>query len=135
MENQYFKVGDHYQRTITIEKEMINKFADVTGDRNPIHLNDKYAENTFFKKRIAHGFLYGSFISRVLGTEFPGEGTVYISQSMNFLLPVYVSDILSVEILILEILPKNRLRLETNIRNQNGEFVLKGEAVVMKLKF
>lgn len=135
MEKQAYKVGDHHQSVFKIEADTINKFAEVTGDKNPIHLDENYAEKTLFKRRIAHGFLYGSFISKVLGTEFPGEGTVYLSQSMTFLLPVYISDLLTIDILVIESLPKNRLRLQTNIWNQNNELVLKGEALVMKINF
>lgn len=135
MEKQAYKVGDHHQSVFKIEADTINKFAEVTGDKNPIHLDENYAEKTLFKRRIAHGFLYGSFISKVLGTEFPGEGTVYLSQSMTFLLPVYISDLLTIDILVIESLPKNRLRLQTNIWNQNNELVLKVEALVMKINF
>ena len=82
-----------------ITNEMILKFADCTGDKNPIHLDSEFAEKTFFKKKIAHGFLVGSLISNVIGNHFPGNGTIYLSQNMKFLLPVFINDIITVEVL------------------------------------
>ncbi|MCF8296739.1 MAG: MaoC family dehydratase [Saprospiraceae bacterium] len=133
MKKESFKKGDLYSKTITISEEAINNFAEVTGDKNPIHIDEEFASKHLFKKRIAHGFLYGSYISRILGTEFPGIGTIYVSQNMKFIKPVFIGDILNIKIRIIKILPNNKLRLETNIENQNNEIVLKGEAIVFKI--
>ena len=109
---------------------MIIDFAKVTGDNNKIHLNEEYAKETVFKHRIAHGFLYGSFISMLLGTKYPGPGTVYLYQEMEFLHPVYVNDIVKVQIQVKEKLPKNKLIFSTNIYNQEDTLLLRGQAKV-----
>ena len=84
-----YKIGDLYSKKFQISEDMINGFAKYTGDKNPVHLNEEFASKTIFKTRIAHGFLVGSLISSVLGNDFPGNGTIYLSQSMKFMKPVY----------------------------------------------
>lgn len=125
-----FEIGESFRQKELVTEDMINNFANVTGDRNPIHLDKEYAANTFFKKRIVHGFLYGSFISKVLGTRFPGFGTIYLSQEMKFIKPVYINDKLVVEVKIIEKIPKQKLKLETKIYNQENDCVLDGRAIV-----
>lgn len=130
MDFKHISEGQTSIITQKITEKMINDFAEVTGDRNPIHLNEKYANKTFFKNRIAHGFLYGSFISKLIGTKFPGEGTVYLKQSMNFLYPVYIDDILTIKVEVVDKIPKKKLKLKTIIINENGNIVLEGFALV-----
>ena len=85
-----------------ITDEDIRSFATISGDDNPIHLNDEYAGNSIFGRRIAHGILVSGLISKVIGTQLPGEGTIYLSQSLKFLKPVYVDETVRAEVEIKE---------------------------------
>jgi len=125
------KINQSYSKAFVITEEMINGFAEYTGDKNPVHLDEEFASKTFFKKRIAHGFLVGSFISAVLGNDFPGNGTIYLSQTMSFQRPVYIGDTISVSLQIEEFMEKNRIRLKTVCTNQEGKKVIDGEAVII----
>ncbi|MGB9846970.1 MAG: MaoC family dehydratase [Desulfotomaculales bacterium] len=126
------KVGDRAVLQRRITGEDIEKFAEVTGDVNPLHLDDEYAQKTVFGRRIAHGMLTASLISNLLGNVLPGPGTVYLRQELKFLAPVYPGDTIEAGV---EVLEKNDakkiLRLKTSCRNQEGKAVLEGEAVVM----
>lgn len=86
------KQGDTYLHKVKFTQADVVKFAEVTGDFNPIHLDSEYAAKTIFKKTIVHGFLSGAVFSKVFGTLFPGEGTIYLSQEMKFLAPVFVEE-------------------------------------------
>jgi len=125
------KINDSYSRSFQITSQIIEGFAKVTGDNNPVHLNEDYAGKTIFKARIAHGFLIGSFISAVLGNDFPGNGTIYVSQSMKFLKPVYIGDTIRVKLEVINITEKNWLVLKTECVNQSEKTVITGEAVVV----
>lgn len=128
-------VGDYasYQRTITAQ--MVDVFAEISGDHNPVHLNDQYAKNTMFGQRIAHGALVSSLFSTILGTELPGEGCIYMSQSSKFVAPVKIGDSITATVRVKEIMPeKNRVLLETIAQNQEGTTVVVGEALVYPRK-
>ena len=126
------KVGQIYKSSATISEEMIERFAQATGDHNPIHFNEDYAKGTIFKTRVAHGMLQAGILSGVLGTRFPGLGTIYLSQSLKFLKPVFIGDEITFHLRVLELIKeKSRVRLETVCINQRGETVLTGEALVM----
>ncbi|MCP1605480.1 MaoC family dehydratase [Pseudomonas citronellolis] len=112
----------------------IQLFAEVSGDRNPVHLDADYAATTLFKERIAHGMLSGALISAAIATTLPGPGTIYLGQSLRFTRPVKIGDVLDVELEVLEKLPKNRVRIGTRVLNQNGEAVVEGEAEVLAPK-
>ena len=118
-----------YARTVT-EADVI-LFAGVSGDQNPVHLNQEFAEGTRFKGRIAHGMLTASFISTVLGNKLPGPGCIYVSQNLRFKAPVRAGDTVHTRVLILEIdQAKGRVKLETVCKV--GEVtVIEGEAVLM----
>ncbi|NOY68922.1 MAG: MaoC family dehydratase [Deltaproteobacteria bacterium] len=125
------KIGDFAEFAKTIAESDIYAYAGVSGDFNPAHINETYAKNTFFKKRIAHGMLSAAFISTVLGTILPGPGTIYMKQELNFLAPVYIGDTITARVEVAEkIEAKNRLRLKTTCSNQDGTIVLSGEALV-----
>tara|TARA_Y100000590_G_scaffold346710_1_gene397070 strand:- start:1784 stop:2209 length:426 start_codon:yes stop_codon:yes gene_type:complete len=130
MKYESIEIGYEISIKQVVTDEMVRDFAEVTGDFNKIHLDESYAKNTVFKSRIAHGFLYGSFISTVLGTKFPGKGTIYRYQDMKFLLPVYINDHLEIKVSVTEKLKKNGLKLKTEIRNQHDDLVLDGVAIV-----
>jgi 3-hydroxybutyryl-CoA dehydratase len=126
------KVGDTASLTKTITDADIRAFAELSGDRNPIHLDDEYAATTRFGRRIAHGMLAASLISTVLGTELPGIGTVYLSQNSRFLAPVYPGDTITARVTVKNIREdKPIVTLETICENQHGELLIKGEAVVL----
>jgi 3-hydroxybutyryl-CoA dehydratase len=105
-------------------------FAEVTGDRNPIHLSEHFAAKTPFGTRIAHGLYTASLISAVLGTRLPGPGAVYISQTLNFRAPVKIGDTVDVSVVVAELMPeKFRARLSCTC-SVDDEVVLDGEAWV-----
>lgn len=127
-----FQVGQTYESTTKITEEMIDHFARATGDFNPLHLDPGFAEKSIFKQRVAHGMLTAGIISGVFGTRFPGLGTIYVTQEMRFLRPVFIGDEITVRFRILEVMiDRNRLRVETTCLNQEGKEVLTGTAVVM----
>ncbi|WP_448682504.1 MaoC family dehydratase [Pseudomonas nicosulfuronedens] len=119
----------NFQRSVS-ERD-IQLFAEVSGDRNPVHLDADYAATTQFKERIAHGMLTGALISAAIATTLPGPGTIYLGQNLSFTRPVKLGDQLTVELEVLEKLPKNRVRIGTTVLNQDGKAVVKGEAEVM----
>jgi 3-hydroxybutyryl-CoA dehydratase len=126
------EVGQIHESSFTITGEMIEGFAEATGDYNPLHVNEEYARGTIFKTRVAHGMLQAGILSGVLGTRFPGVGTIYLSQSLTFLKPVFIGDRITFRLRVVELLrEKNRARLETVCINQRGEIILTGEALVM----
>lgn len=85
-------IGMMGSQSVIITDELVSKFSVVSGDYNPVHLDDEYAKKSRYKKKIAHGLLSGSLFSGIFGTKIPGEGCVYASQSFNFLRPVYIGD-------------------------------------------
>ena len=114
----------------TVNSSDVVGFAEVTGDRNPIHLSEHFAAKTPFGTRIAHGLYTASLISAVLGTRLPGPGAVYISQTLNFRAPVKIGDTVDVSVAVAELVPtKTRARL-TCTCSVGGEVVLDGEAWV-----
>src|SRR6201994_921388 len=114
----------------TIDSSDVVGFAEVTGDRNPIHLSEHFAAKTPFGTRIAHGLYTASLISAVLGTRLPGPGAVYISQTLNFRAPVKIGDVVEVSVTVAELLPeRKRARLACACR-VGDEIVLDGEAWV-----
>jgi len=126
------EVGQIHESSVTITEEMIERFAQATGDHNPIHLDEDYAKGTIFKTRVAHGMLQAGILSGVIGTRFPGVGTIYLSQTLKFLKPVFIGDEITFRLMVVELLKeKNRARLETVCINQRGETILTGEALVM----
>jgi 3-hydroxybutyryl-CoA dehydratase len=117
------------QRTVT-DADLVN-FAGVTGDKNPVHLDQNYASRTLFKRRIAHGMLTASYISAVFGMEMPGPGVIYISQTLNFRAPVFIGDTVTAKVKVVELFPaKRRVRFET-VCLVNGKPVLEGEAMLL----
>jgi 3-hydroxybutyryl-CoA dehydratase len=126
------KLGDSAQISTTITEDVINDFAKATGDYNPIHLDQTYAEKTRFKGRIAHGALSIGYISSVLANLLPGSGSIYLSQEATFLAPVRIGDIITAKVEVLELIPqKNRVKFKTTCTNQKGEVVVDGIAWAM----
>jgi 3-oxoacyl-[acyl-carrier protein] reductase len=128
------KVGDCRQLLKTITDDDIRKFVELTGDDNPLHLDQKFASATAFKDVVVHGMLGASFISTVIGTKLPGPGALWVSQAMDFLLPVRRGDTLAVICTVLKKHERERLlELETRIVNQSGQIVLRGLGKVKML--
>jgi 3-hydroxybutyryl-CoA dehydratase len=111
-----------------IDDKLVRAFADLSGDHNPIHVDDEIAKKSRFGRRIAHGAILFSIVSKVLGMDMPGVGAVYLSQFCNFQLPVFIGDTVTLEAKIIEILPKSVARISTIIKKQTGEVVMDGEA-------
>ena len=127
-----FKVGDAATRTKTITDEDIRAFAELSGDRNPVHLDDEYASGTRFGRRIAHGMLAASLVSATLANELPGRGSVYLSQTLRFVAPVFPGDTVTARVEVTKVREdKPIVTLETVCTNQRGEKLIEGEAVVL----
>jgi len=125
-------IGDRASISKLITERDVIRFAELTGDINPIHMDKLYAEQTVFGERIAHGMLTASLVSAVLGVKLPGPGNIYVSQSLKFRAPVKFGDIIEAEVEVVEKIPeRNRVHLKTTCRNQDGTVVLEGEAVVI----
>ena len=128
-------IGDTAEFSKTVSESDIYQFAGITGDFNPAHMNEAYAQKTFFKTRIAHGMLSAGFISAVIGTKLPGTGSIYIQQTLSFLAPVRIGDTITAKATVTEVnTEKNRVVLHTTCSNQNGDIVVDGEAVVSPRK-
>jgi len=126
-----YKVGDKETVKKTFTSEEVELFAVLSTDKNPVHLDDTYAANTIFKKRIVHGFLVGSLISAILGNKMPGNGSIYLSQAMSFKRPVYLNDEVTCVVEIMEIISEKSIyKLSTNCYNSNNEIVVEGNAVI-----
>ncbi|AFG34680.1 acyl dehydratase [Fervidobacterium pennivorans DSM 9078] len=124
-------VGQVYEVKRIVTDEMVKLFAEATGDKNPVHLDEEYAKNTIFGGRIAHGILSLGIISSVLGMEFPGAGTIYLMQNAKFKRPVYIGEEVTVKLIVKEIdREKRRVLLETYVVKENGENAIEGEALV-----
>jgi 3-hydroxybutyryl-CoA dehydratase len=128
------KIGDKFSTSKQITDAVVRAFADLSGDYNPIHIDEEFAKTTRFGKRIAHGMISGALISAVLGYEFKERRVVYLSQTMKFVAPVFIDDTVTATATVTRIrADKPIVTLETVCINQNGETTLKGEAVVMIL--
>ena len=131
LNNMTFKVGDTAEITRTIEQADVQAFADLTEDHNPIHVDESFAKTTRFGRRIAHGMLTASLISSVLASKLPGEGSVYLGQTLQFVAPVFPGDEITARVTVREIREdKPILKLETLCLNQRGDVVIRGEATV-----
>lgn len=128
------KLGDRSQLIKTISQDDIRKFVEMTGDDNPLHVDREFANETPFKDIVVHGMLGASFISTVIGTQLPGPGALWVSQAMDFLLPVRLGDELTISCTVLKKYDRERmLELETVIVNQNRQTVLQGTGKVKLL--
>jgi 3-hydroxybutyryl-CoA dehydratase len=128
-------VGEKATYTKTITDADVRLFAQLSGDKNPMHLDEEYASTTRFKHRIAHGHYVASMFSTILGTQLPGEGCIYLSQEMKYVAPVYLNDTITATAEVTEKnIERNRVVISTTSTNQDGVVVIKGQAVVMPRK-
>lgn len=122
------EIGMEVSYTQTITDADIKAFSRISGDKNPVHMNDEYAKNSRYKKRIAHGMLSGSFFSALFGTKIPGEGCVYVAQSLRFKRPVYLDDTVVASVIVTSVdLKKKRVFFQT-VCKVNNKIVIDGEA-------
>lgn len=129
------KVNEVYTHSFKFSQDEVNRFAEVTGDKNPVHTDADYAAKTMFKRPIMHGMLSASLFSKVFGTLFPGEGTIYLKQSLSFLKPMYVETDYEAVFTVKEVIgDKNRATIETLIKDKNtGLVCTSGEATVLNV--
>ena len=127
------KTGDAFEFKFAFSQDEVNAFAKISGDDNPVHLDEEYAATTVYKKPIIHGFLGSSVISRIFGTMWPGEGTVYLHQQLSFKRPMYVDQEYKAVLTVKEVVEgKHRATIITNIiETANGKPVVTGEAQIM----
>ncbi len=129
------KVGDSAEISKTMTEAIVNDFARVIGDFNPIHTDRAYAEKTPFKGRIAHGAFSIGLFSNILGNILPGHGSIYLSHEIKFLAPVRIGDTITARVEVIElILEKNRAKFRTTCTNQDGKMVVDGIAWAMPPK-
>jgi 3-hydroxybutyryl-CoA dehydratase len=119
-------MSESYSQTITDAD--IKSFAGISGDNNPVHMSDEYAEKTRFKKRIAHGFLSSSFFSALFGTKLPGEGCVYVAQNLIFKKPVYIGDTVTASIEVIDVDIKKRRVFFKTICKVKNKIVIDGSS-------
>jgi 3-hydroxybutyryl-CoA dehydratase len=127
-----FKPGDTASLSKTIGDDDIRAFANATGDHNPLHLDEEFAKQTRFGKRIAHGMLSASLISAVIANDLPGQGSIYLGQTFQFVAPVFPGDTVTARVTVTSIREdKPIIKLETVCTNQRDEVVIRGEATVL----
>ncbi|CUS26806.1 crotonase [Paucilactobacillus oligofermentans DSM 15707 = LMG 22743] len=131
------KIGMTGEFCKEVIKENIEQFAKITGDENPMHMDNNFAKTTQFGKRIAHGMFSASLISAVIGMKIPGPGAIYLGQSLNFKAPVYFGDVLVAKATVVKISQKANFKivtLDTVVTNQDGVIVTDGQAKVIPVK-
>jgi 3-hydroxybutyryl-CoA dehydratase len=126
------KIGDESAHEFTVSDEVIREFSELTGDRNPLHLDEEFARTSRFGRRIAHGMIAASQISAAIANTLPGPGSIYLKQNLQFVAPVFIGDVVTTKLRIVSIKENKPVAtIETICENQHGEIVLKGEAVVL----
>ncbi|MEX0861720.1 MaoC family dehydratase [Nitrosopumilus sp.] len=126
------EVGHSKKFTLKIDLKMLNDFADLSGDYNPLHMSNEYAEKTQFKKPVCHGMLLASFFSRLVGMYIPGKNSLYFSQTLNFRSPCFVNDIVSIHGKVIEKHNVTKMiTIKTEIHNQDSVCIVDGIAKVI----
>ena len=129
--NRSIVIGQQLSKVVTITQDDVEQFARLTGDTNPVHINEDYAAQSRFGRRIVHGMLVAGHISSVLGTMLPGPGALYLGQQLSFKKPVYPGDRLTITVSVIDIrVDKPVVTLKTVCANQDDEVVVHGEAVL-----
>tara|TARA_B100000035_G_scaffold51655_1_gene40260 strand:- start:5385 stop:5756 length:372 start_codon:yes stop_codon:yes gene_type:complete len=118
------------KENVVISKEMIKSFIKVVGDNNPLHWDEEFCKSTNFKKPIAHGALLTALFSKLIATKFPGKGSIYLSQSIEFKKPCFIGDEISVNVKLIK-KEGNKYFLSTYIKNSQNELLLDGKALVL----
>ena len=127
-----FQLGETASFSKTVTEADVTTFAGLIGDFNPLHVDAEFARKSRFGRRIAHGMFAGGLISAVLGNKLPGQGTIYLSQQIEFLAPVYIGDTITATVEIVAWRADKRIMtLKTDCHNQDGKPVVAGKAVVL----
>ena len=127
-----FEIGQQASLSKTITEDDVNTFAGLIGDFNPIHVDEEYARQSRFGRRIAHGVFTVGLISSVLGNELPGPGSIYLSQQIDFSAPVYIGDTITATVEVIAWRPDKRIiTLKTDCHNQDEKPVATGQAVLL----
>lgn len=134
MSEEIYTVGQTASFTKTVTETDVVLFAGISGDLNPAHVDEVAAKQSMFKGRVAHGILGASFISAVIGMKLPGPGTLYLSQDLQFVKPIYFNDTVTATVTIKEVGRRGRLTLETKLTNQDGKELITCEAKVFAPK-
>ena len=126
------KVGDSASIMKMITEADIQTFGDLSGDHNPLHFDKEHARRTRFGRPISHGMLTGALFSPIIAHQLPGEGAIYLSQALKFVAPVFAGDTITATLTVRDVRPDNQIiTLDGVARNQKGEVVITGEAVVL----
>jgi len=126
------KIGLEHYFDITIDEKLEEDFAKISGDFNPLHMDEQYAKETKFGKRVCHGMLLGSFFSRLVGMYLPGKNALYFSQNLNFVEPCFIGDIVIVKGKIINKSESTKMiKIETTIKNNTGKLLVEGIAQVL----
>ena len=125
-------IGTKKKFNVTITEEVVNDFAKLSGDYDPLHMNKEYAASTSFKKRVVHGMLLASFFSRIDGMHLPGKHALYFSQSLNFVNPCFVGEKITVEGEVIDKSVATKIiKLKTRVTNEQGKVLVHGESRVL----
>jgi acyl dehydratase len=125
------QIGMSYSLSKAFSSDEVEAFSKLSMDVNPLHLDADYAAKSMFGKRIVHGFLTASLFSAIIGTKFPGEGSIYLNQNMSFLHPVFHDQLVTATVTVKELFPeKHRVLLETVCKDESGLVLITGTALV-----
>ena len=126
------KIGQSKDFQIIVDEKLVDSFAKISGDFNPLHMDNEYAKNTKFGKRICHGMLLASFFSQIIGMYLPGVNALYFSQNLNFVNPCFVGDKVKISGEIIDKSEATRIiKVKTTVKNQQEELVVEGTAQVI----
>ena len=126
------EIGMQKRFQVVISEGMLDDFAKLSGDDNPLHMNEEYASSTSFKKRVCSGMFLSSFFSRLVGMYLPGKHALHISQSLNFVNPCFIGETITVEGKVIDKSPATKIiKLETTITNESGKRIIDGKAQVI----
>lgn len=131
------ELGQTFTKSKKITKQDVENFAVTTGDMNPAHMDDQYAQQSIFKTRIAHGMLGAGLISACLGMNLPGPGTIYLGQTLKFVHPIYFNDEITAKVEVVNLIDKKKFimaELYTTVANQDGDLLIEGTATVIPPK-
>lgn len=130
-----FQVGSNASLTKTFTDNDVLTFAEISGDHNPVHIDDEFAATTRFERRLVHGMLTAGMISAVLGMQLPGPGCIYLKQELNFRAPVFIGDTITATVTVKKVREdKPIITLATVCKNQDGMDVIDGEAILLASK-
>jgi 3-hydroxybutyryl-CoA dehydratase len=130
MKFEELKVGSTYRFKKTISSKDVEMFAELSGDKNPVHLDVEFAKKSIFKGRIVHGMLVGAYFSKAIASNLPGSGSIYLNQTMQFIAPIYHNSLVEFELKVIKLkLEKRIVILETNCF-VSGKIVIEGNAIV-----